>query len=467
MNHTRYARLRQVLFSALLLIAGAESGLATPPAYQGLRYDENYTYLENAANRTDWLDPIKYIPLGGDHAWANLGGEFRERYEYFDHTLWGQGPQDPNGYWLQRAMLHADLHLNDQVRFFAQIKSGIEGDREGGSRATDEDRLDLHQAFVDVRTEFGESRSLTLRIGRQELAFGSSRLISFREAPNVRLSFDGVHGILQGDGWRVDALAVEPVQTRPGIFDDGADRGQKLWGVYAVTPFPSLPGGHLDLYYLGLERKTARFDQGVAREERHSLGVRLWGGQSGWDYNFEFVEQFGTFGSADIEAWTAASDTGFTFVHARMQPRLGLKADIASGDHNLHDGKLGTFNALFPRGAYFNESALIGPANLVDVHPSLTLQPTASVTVTCDADFIWRESVQDGLYGPAVNLLRSGRTSGARYVGTQPSLTAEWRASRHWTVAACYAHFYSGAFIRSSGPGDDVNYATTWITFKF
>ncbi|OAM90255.1 hypothetical protein AW736_01065 [Termitidicoccus mucosus] len=59
-----------------------------------------------------------------------------------------------------------------------------------------------------------------------------------------------------------------------------------------------LPGGHIDLYYLGLRRKDARFDQGTALEERHSLGARVWGAYSEFDYNFEFVGQSGDFGGA-------------------------------------------------------------------------------------------------------------------------------------------------------------------------
>ena len=34
-----------------------------PPSYKILRFDENYSCLSNPANRTDWFDPIKYIPL--------------------------------------------------------------------------------------------------------------------------------------------------------------------------------------------------------------------------------------------------------------------------------------------------------------------------------------------------------------------------------------------------------------------
>src|SRR5580765_2035101 len=125
------------------------------------------------------------------------------------------------------------------------------------------------------------------------------------------------------------------------------DPHAKFWGLYAVTPFPLLPGGKADFYYLGLERDAAQFDQGTAREARHSVGTRLWGQHAGWDWNFEFVYQFGEFGDGAISAWTAASDTGFTFTNAAWSPRLGLKADVTSGDRNSNDRDLQTFNPLF------------------------------------------------------------------------------------------------------------------------
>ena len=100
------------------------------------------------------------------------------------------------------------------------------------------------------------------------------------------------------------AVAEAPPHVR---LTNRPDPDRKLWGVYAVTPVSFLPGGNIDLYYLGLDRQHAEFDQGTANELRHSVGTRLWGKQSRVDYNFEFVYQFGTFGHGDISAWTAAS----------------------------------------------------------------------------------------------------------------------------------------------------------------
>jgi hypothetical protein len=39
------------------------SGYPIPPAYTLTRYDEDYSFLANPANRTDPFDVIKYIPL--------------------------------------------------------------------------------------------------------------------------------------------------------------------------------------------------------------------------------------------------------------------------------------------------------------------------------------------------------------------------------------------------------------------
>lgn len=444
----------------------AAGGTSPPkPEFKSLRAEEDYRYLRDPAAWTESLDAIKYLPLsevGG--SFLSLGGEVRLRYEYYRNAQWGQGPQDDDGYLLTRAMLHGDVQFNEAARVFVQLKSGLEDGRTGGPRPTDEDRLDLHQAFFDLRG--GAERTFTLRVGRQELAFGSSRLVSVRESPNVRQSFDGLRGIHETRTWRGDVFVSRPVETNPGSFDDATDRGRALWGAYAVLPCPVLPGARVDVYYLGLRRDRAVFDQGVASEKRHSVGARVWGQAGSWDYNWEFVGQAGSFGGADLRAWTVATDTGFNVPALPLKPRFGLKANVSSGDRDPHAVGLQTFNALFPRGAYFSESALLGPANLIDLHPGITLQAD-SVTLTLDWDWFWRESDGDGLYGPAVNLVRSGRTSRARDIGNQGAVSLAWEPDRHWTVAAVYAHFNAGSFLRESGAGEDVDYASITLIYRF
>ena len=117
------AEVPRILATALVILASVGSApllaqtsgsAATPPAYKQRRYDEDYGYLRDSTKETDLFDAIKFVPRGteGDR-YLSLGGEIRQRYEYFHNPVWGQEEKDPNGYWMQRYMLHADLHLGN------------------------------------------------------------------------------------------------------------------------------------------------------------------------------------------------------------------------------------------------------------------------------------------------------------------------------------------------------------------
>src|SRR5262245_3183869 len=438
------------------------------PAYLQLRYNEDWSFFRDESKRGDPLDRIKYIPLGREGWYVTVGGEVRLYYESFRNETWGSEPVDNNGFWLQRLMLHADWHFGERVRVFSQLKSGeIEG-RVGGPRPPDKDNLDVHQLFVDYHFSTEKLRSLTLRVGRQELSFGSSRLIGFREGPNIRLSFDGVRLLVQYKLWTLDAFAVMPVEVDPGFFDDGPIHGQNLWGVYAVRPLQVIgENDKVDVYYFGLDKKRARFNQGSAREVRHTVGARIWNTRTPLDYNYEFAYQFGTFGKGRINAWTAASDTGYTFEGARLRPRLGLKADVTSGDKDPNNPDLQTFNALFPKGAYFGELSPVGPYNHMDLHPAINLKIHKQVELLTEWVWYWRTSTRDGVYGVPGNLERTGNTSRERFVGQSLYAGLHVDLDRHTTFDAVFARFLVGAFLRGVPPARDTTYFSAWLTYKF
>ena len=200
----------------------------------------------------------------------------------------------------------------------------------------------------------------------------------------------------------MEGFAARPVLNGGGIFDSQRDPNQALWSVYGSGKPSDLRGAALDLYYLGFQDDQGDCVQSTASETRHSVGGQLWGKAAGWDYNFESLFQWGHFGSAEIRAWTVASDTGHAWKDVPLQPRLGLRANIASGDDDPNDDVLETFNPLYPRSNYFNKLATLGPRNFFDVHPFLTLKPHERLSVTADWDFFWRQSLNDGLYSPAV-----------------------------------------------------------------
>src|SRR5262249_59006923 len=128
---------------------------------------------------------------------------------------------------------------------------------------------------------------------RQELQYGTGRLVSVREGPNVRAGVDGARVIVNAGRWRIDTFAVKPVLTlgrgikwppsdpnaKParGYFDDRPDHQQTFYGTFATGSVPALPF-NLDIYYFGFRRKVAIFDQGIGPEERNTVGGRIWRG---------------------------------------------------------------------------------------------------------------------------------------------------------------------------------------------
>lgn len=428
-----------------------------PPAFARLRQDEDYSYLAAPNARTGLFDRIKYIPIGDGPAFLSLGGELRHRYEYTRNPGFGADPQD-RGAFLQRYILHADLRISPDFRLFGQFLSAFANGRAEGPSPVDQNRFDLQQAFIDIAFEPTPGARITLRPGRQEVRLGSARLVDVREGPNVRRTFDGARFTLTIPDWRIDALALRPVAQEQSTFDDRTSRNQSLWGLYGVGKPTWLPAGSIDLYYLGFHDKAGRYEKGTAPETRHSIGTRLWGEYGSWDWNNEFVYQFGEFGSGRISAWTTAFDIGHSWKDAWLSPRLGFATAIASGDGNPTGTGLRTFNPLFPRGNYFSELALLGPRNFFNINPSLSLTPHRDVTLTGGVNFFWRQSLEDAVYEPNGSILRAANGSSARYVGTEISLSSEWRANRYTTVTAIYSHFLPGAFIRQTGPSKEISY---------
>ena len=309
-----------------------------------------------------------------------------------------------------------------------------------------------------------------LRLGRQEFELGSGRFVDVREGPNVRQAFDGVSLQWKTSAWTVDGLATKPVLNRTGVLDSPPNHGSTFWGVYAVHPIAAIKGGNVDLYYLGLARKDAAFQKSTENELRHTVGARFWGGRNGWSYDSESMFQWGTFGADGIQAWATTHDTAYTFRSAPLHPQIGATTGIASGTHGGSGTSLGTFNPLFPTGFYFGQGgiSLLGPLNIFEAGPHVTLQLTRSLNVIADDHTFWRTSLEDGVYGLGVNLLISGQRNSGRYIGNQPSIGVYWNANRHLSVSTAYGHFFTGSFLTQASPqGKAVDYAAVWTTYKF
>ena len=454
-------------------ITAVAQGAGSPPTdryrYPLPTYEEDWRWLQ-WVHHTDPWDPVKFVPLsGGGTTSLSLGGEGRITYERFGNPNFGLTPPDPNGYLLQRYRLHTDVRVGSHLRVWTELNSSLENGRSGGPRPViDEDRLDLHQAFVDVTVGRTGPSAAVLRAGRQEIALGSGRMYALREGPNVPLSFDGVRVIAHAGPWQVDGWAARPVDTTPGVFDDRSHQGFDVWGLYGrrvITLLRQSVG--LDVYYLGLARHAAQFEQGAAKELRHTFGARVWH-QGVWACDAEAMLQAGRFGSGDIRAWRFVIEGSHLLAAAASSPRLGLVLDVASGDQNPADPNLETFNALFQSGTYSGRAQLLGPSNSIRFEPTVTFAPARQVRVSAGWGFYWRQSVYDALYSISGRVIVPSNGVTDRYEGSRPTVQFDWQLARHLSAHVNCIYAFNGRFEeRSVGATRTMSYVSPWVTYRF
>jgi hypothetical protein len=324
--------------------------------------------------------------------------------------------------------------------------------------------LEVHQAFADFNFINEGTKRLILRVGRQELTYGSQRLVAVRDGPNNRQSFDGIKAIVSRQNFTTDLFYSHYVVAHDGIFDDASNKDRQLWGSYLV--FNKIPViKNIDVYYLGYERAHAAFNDATGKENRQSVGTRIWGKTENWRYDGEAVYQFGNVADKNISAWTASINAGYRFNAVKFHPEIGFKTEVISGDKTEGDTSLQTFNPLFPRGAYFGLASVIGPSNLIDFHPSLSFEILKNVDWVIDYDMFWRYSSNDGIYAPNTTLIYPGDTTTAKKIGNQLESEMIWEPNQYLYFRLEATWFQAKDYIKASGTGKNIFF--TGITMQF
>jgi len=413
--------------------------------FEALRYEDD-----------DRCRPLAWEVDGDD--WLRFGGEIRQRVTYVRNFEFGAAYPSGDPIGSQRYFVHADGRWAGRLQTFVQLGSLVAINQ--NPSPTERNDFDLLQAFVRWEGETAQPWA-----GRRVLQLGAQRLVARREGPNVRRNFDGLGLELETGALSLHSLVVRPVRPGLGVFDDFDRPSQLLWGSYATWE-----GGGLgiDLYYLGFSEQDAVFDGGrKGRELRHSFGTRIFGAEEGAEWDVEVVLQTGDFEGREILAWTAASVLGYRFEVVPGRPRLAVSANVASGERVVGDGRVDAFNALFPRGNYFSEAAVLGPRNFFNIHGFLSVEPASAFTIKTDLNGYWRTSLEDGVYGPPGNLIRGPGVSRARFVVLAWSNALEWQMSRWLDGTAIYTLQVPGSFIEQTGEAPLTHFAEFTARLRF
>jgi hypothetical protein len=454
----------RLCFTWVFLLA-MKTLFAQDVAFKPLRYEEDNAKFKNDSSGSPYRK-VKYIALDTNSSYLSLGGEVRYQYFKYKNPGWGTEPKDRDGFLLKRILAHADVHIGKRVRIFSQIQSSLIAGSVGPKSPVDENPLNMHQLFVDFSLSKKMEKSILLKLGRQELSYGSQRLISVREGPNNRHAFDALRLIITQNNVRADAFYSTYVKARNIVFGERVwDRSSQLWGSYIALNYTSqVP--NLDVYYFGV-KNDAIFVDAQGKDQRHSIGTRLWKKVGKVNYDLEAVYQFGSLSKSRIKAWTASLNAFSQLKTFPFAPVIGLKTELISGDKAYDDLRINTFNPLYPRGAYFGLASLIGPYNLSDLHPYIEFELGRIVTWSVDYDMFWRMSSNDGIYAVNGSLIHDGRNINVKEIGDQLGTDVSVQLNPFLFCSLEFTHFNAGKFLQKAGMGKDIYMTGITIAVKF
>lgn len=442
----------------------------TTGGYNQSRWAEDWSRMRNPANRTDFIDRLKFLPLAGDDVYVTLSGELRLRSNLTTNPdLKDVEAQRQD---INRINLGADLHVGKFFRAYGELAhAGISGPNIGAPSGLLRNDLIVQQSFVEASGEVTRGLSLGVRYGRQTFADGPNLMVVPRDNNTILFTFNGVRAWAQGKSVRVDLFDFTP--TRPGqsgTGDDLNEDGRRFSGVSGGLVLPkSLFGGselYADPFVWRLRNRAAVWGGQTAREVRNFYGLHLWGDAGPVNIDWTINRQTGDYDGRDISAWLLLFAQSYRIGKGATAPRVGFHADYASGGGAYGNGTLRTSLAPFGNNIYYSYQLYATPTNLIAVAPNFSFTPVKKVRASLEYQLSWRDDVRDAVY----------RANGTAFAGTQNFDSAKiadtLRAQIVWTITprlsftGRYEHLIAGPALTRAGYSSS-DFVAGWLSFRF
>ncbi|MFA7692950.1 MAG: alginate export family protein [Candidatus Hydrogenedentes bacterium] len=339
-------------------------------------------------------------------------------------------------------------------------------------RADGLDQVQLHQAYIELREIF--DTPVSLRVGRQELLFGSGWLLSNMLTPSQYLFHDAVRLTYNDANFTVDAFMAKQNDSLR-FFDEQIN----LYGLYGT--YKGFEPLTMSAYWLYVHDNTdiesreltswgnwvnSRLGRHFGSTNLHTVGTHLFGKHAGFDYNVEVAYQFGDadhigamfdnggFFNGDTGAkydnWGMEAILGYTFTDVSWKPRLFIQGVYFQGEDNrsisfwdwmnpfYKPQASVSFNRLFSEKNYaptINDNSLL--SNFIQATAGVEVQPTEKVRLHLHVAKNWADEAFD----PPKSIKVAGRRV---YVAPGLSFwTDKGSDDLGWEIAAWARYEYS------------------------
>lgn len=413
-----------------------------------------------AANRVASV-PDYVFAFEEEIEWIHFGIDSRSRFDIRDQD-YRDAELVSEGAFFQRSLVYLGAPgLLGPLGLATEFEDSRRALGHANASPNEVNPTEVLQAYGELRFDdaFGGD-PVSLRLGRMAFDSADRRLISRNRYRNTINAFDGARLRIGDESSPIewDAFTLRPVNRSVDDLDESSEESL-LHGLtgYVRTFSPRVL---IEPYWL-LSDQAA--DGG---KQLHTGGVHTYGriGRSSWDYDFDFVGQWGESGGLGHRAWAAHAEIGHSWDHP-WEPRLGAWLNFASGDRDAGDSTSGRFDPLYGATfAFYGYSGYFSWQNIVNPALRLSFQPMENLRCEIIHRGIWLASEDDAwVRASRQDLLGSS----GRYVGQELDLRAAWQATRHLEIEAVYSCFFPGGFVDQSGPSPESHFGYLAATLRF
>jgi len=411
-------------------------------AYKPVFYDNTFAFVNNPQYQQSFLgDALKRNKIG-NLATVDIGGQIRYRY-HNERNMRGFGLTGVDDqFLLDRTRLFANIEIGEDIRIFGEMLDADSRFENFAPRGIEENRADMLNLFADVRLLGDAGGSLKLRTGRQELLYGSERLISPLDWANTRRTFEGVKLMWAGDDWNIDGFYTRPVLVNRREFDS-PDYRQEFFGSFAT--YKGIENQTIDMYWLGFNNSM------VPNSFKYDTwGSRLLGSKGAYLWEIEGGYQYGSNSdNSSHDAWYFTSGAGKKFEDRTWKPTVWFYYDYASG--GLDRGAGQGFNHLFPLAhKYLGFMDLFGRSNIQTPNVLVTMQPHEKVKLLMWYYYFFLVRENDTPYNVTMTPFRPGSAPASKDLGQEIDLILNYSITPRTEIMFGYSHFFSGDYYKQT-----------------
>lgn len=449
-----------------------EPAVAKTPVKAAEKKSTTYFRPSSSYSTQPESDPPRYvrnlsktgIEAFKDITWLDVGLDHRTRYEFRSNDIRRTDLRLDQPFLLRSRAYVGIKEILDPVRGAVEFQDSRRYNGDFPHDDRDFNDYELIQAYGELyfKNALGEDdrkqqRPVRLRVGRMAYEALDRRLIGRNEWRNTTNTFEGFRLNLgqEANDWEVDLWAYQPVKRLLTEFDQ---RIENQWFYGAI--------GHwrkwsdiitLQPYYMGLTQdgsKTGQIDRHI-----HAPALRGYGkiGDTGLDFDFNLIYQFGRNGTQEHEAHAYLTEVGYTLKHS-WKPRISAFYGYASGDRNPNDDVNNRFERLFGFARPWSADDYIVFENIKAPKIKLEFQPAKDLRIDGGYNWFWLASDTDRFNnlldgntsaGPNPGFNRDVTGRSGDFIGHSFDIRARYKLAKHIDTTVGYSHFTSGEFTRN------------------